>query len=73
MWSNKEIDIGDWSICGGGRLERLYGIRTQKQRQASRQVDRYVKIVKTLTTGDGRWILRDNLVEIPIAKDMPFS
>ena len=27
VWDpNKAIDIGKWSICGGGLLERFYGI-----------------------------------------------
>ena len=26
LYGNKAIDIGDWSICEGGRLERFYYI-----------------------------------------------
>ena len=36
VWdSNKVIDIGEWSICGGGRLERFYCMFTHTHRHTN--------------------------------------
>ena len=33
VWDgNKAVDIGEWAVCGGGRLERFYCIYVERDK-----------------------------------------
>ena len=61
IWDpNETIDIGEWSICGGGRLEVLLCMNPQKM-NLSKQVER--KFDST-TISLRRWSVREVLLYI---------